>query len=433
MHTISNIFLRGGKMKIVDKFQVFFINAYWFGMSFMWNSLNAIVIPVIMLGLVSESVKNTWLGLIKVLGLIIAIIVQPVAGAVSDGWVSKWGRRRPMILIGTIGDVVFLAVIGWAAGIWGVFIGFMLLQVFSNIAQGPLQGLLPDVVPAEKIGIASGIKIFSEMTGLVIGMLALGMLIPKGSTHPTSAMLAIIIVLAVCAVVTLMFSREKPTLDKPKEPIRILKILRNTLIVWDVKTPKGYWWLLVSRFFFVFGITAVQTFAMYFIKDKVGAEDPVKATTDLMAALGVFLMVFAVISGWLGGKVGYIKMLVIAGILGIAGSLLLMIAHTPLQLLIFGSMFGTSTGIFLASNWSLANNMAQGEDAGKLMGLSNLATAGAPLLAQFIGGPIDIINSMWPGRWHGYTMMFLLTALFILLSTLILAKVPEYRASVEKS
>jgi len=420
-------------MKIVDKFQVFFINAYWFGMSFMWNSLNAIVIPVIMLGLVSESVKNTWLGLIKVLGLIIAIIVQPVAGAVSDGWVSKWGRRRPMILIGTIGDVVFLAVIGWAAGIWGVFIGFMLLQVFSNIAQGPLQGLLPDVVPAEKIGIASGIKIFSEMTGLVIGMLALGMLIPKGSTHPTSAMLAIIIVLAVCAVVTLMFSREKPTLDKPKEPIRILKILRNTLIVWDVKTPKGYWWLLVSRFFFVFGITAVQTFAMYFIKDKVGAEDPVKATTDLMAALGVFLMVFAVISGWLGGKVGYIKMLVIAGILGIAGSLLLMIAHTPLQLLIFGSMFGTSTGIFLASNWSLANNMAQGEDAGKLMGLSNLATAGAPLLAQFNGGPIDIINRMWPGRWHGYTMMFLLTALFILLSTLILAKVPEYRASVEKS
>ena len=137
-------------MKLVDKFQVFFINSYWFGMSFMWNSLNAIVIPVIMLGLVSETVKNTWLGLIKILGLVIAILVQPVAGAISDGWVSKWGRRRPMILIGTIGDVVFLAVIGWAAGIWGVFIGFMLLQVFSNIAQGPLQGLLPDVVPAAR-------------------------------------------------------------------------------------------------------------------------------------------------------------------------------------------------------------------------------------------------------------------------------------------
>lgn len=415
-------------MKIVDKFQVFFINAYWFGMSFMWNSLNAIVIPVIMLGLVSESVKNTWLGLIKILGLVIAIIIQPVAGAISDGWVSKWGRRRPMILIGTIGDIIFLAVLGWAAGIWAVFIGFMLLQVCSNTAQGPLQGLLPDVVPAEKIGIASGIKIFTEMIGLVIGMLALGILIPKGTTHPTKAMLAIVIVLAVCAAITLMFSKEKSTLDKPKEPIRILEVLRSTLIVWDVRTPKGYWWLLMSRFFFLFGITAVQTFAMYFIQDKVGADDPVKATTNLMAALGVFLMIFAVISGWLGGKIGYIKMLVIAGVLGMAGSLLLMIAHTPLQLLIFGSMFGTSTGIFLASNWSLANNMAQGEDAGKLMGLSNLATAGAPLLAQFIGGPIDILNSMWPGLWYGYTMMFLVTALFILLSTLILVKVPEYRA-----
>ncbi len=420
-------------MKIVDRFQVVFINAYWFGMSFMWNSLNAIVIPVIMLGLVSETVKNTWLGLIKILGLVIAILVQPVAGAISDGWVSKWGRRRPMILIGTIGDVVFLAVIGWAAGIWGVFIGFMLLQVFSNIAQGPLQGLLPDVVPAEKIGIASGIKIFTEMIGLVVGMLALGMLIPKGTTHPTTAMLAIIIVLAVCALITLLWSKEKPTTDKPKAPINIVAVLRNTLVVWDVKAPKGYWWLLTSRFFFLFGLTAVQTFAMYFIKDKVGADDPVKATTDLMAALGVFLMLFAVLSGWLGGKVGYIKMLVIAGVLGITGSLLLMLAHSSMQLLVYGSLFGTSTGIFLAANWSLANNMAQGEDAGKLMGLSNLATAGAPLLAQLLGMPIDYLNLLWPGKWHGYTMMFLFTAFVILLSTIILVKVPEHRASAENS
>ena len=407
---------------------MFFINAYWFGMSFMWNSLNAIVIPVIMLGLVSETVKNTWLGLIKILGLVIAILVQPVAGAISDGWVSKWGRRRPMILIGTIGDVVFLAVIGWAAGIWGVFIGFMLLQVFSNIAQGPLQGLLPDVVPAEKIGIASGIKIFSEMIGLVVGMLALGMLIPKGTTHPTMAMLAIIIVLAVCALITLAWSKEKPTLDKPKVPINLVGVLRNTLVVWDVKAPKGYWWLLASRFFFVFGITGVQAFAMYFIKDKVGADDPVKATTDLMAALGVFLMVFAVLSGWLGGKIGYIKMLVIAGILGIAGSLLFLLAHTTTHLLIYGSLFGIGAGIFLASNWSLANNMVQGEDAGKLMGLSNLATGGGPLIAQFLGGPIDLLNNIWPGKFYGYTMLFVLAAFVILLSTIILIKVPEHRA-----
>jgi MFS family permease len=420
-----------GQMKIADKFQVFFINAYWFGMSFMWNSLNAIVIPVIMLGLVSESVKNTWLGLIKVLGLIIAIIVQPVAGAISDGWISKWGRRRPMILIGTIGDVVFLAVLGWATGIWGVFIGFMLLQVCSNIAQGPLQGLLPDVVPADKIGIASGIKIFTEMIGLVIGMLALGMLIPKGTTHPTMAMLTIIIVLIVCAAITLIWSKEKPAPGKPGQTINLIEILRNTLVVWDVKAPRGYWWLLASRFFFLFGVTAVQTFAMYFIKDKVGADDPVKATTDLMAALGVFLMAFAVLSGWLGGKAGYIKMLVVAGVLGVSGSLLLLLAHSSIQLLIYGSMFGASTGIFLAANWSLANNMAQGEDAGKLMGLSNLATAGAPLIAQLLGGPIDLLNNMWPGRWHGYTMMFILTAFMILISTIVLVKVPEHRAAGE--
>jgi hypothetical protein len=67
------------------------------------------------------------------------------------------------------------------------------------------------------------------------------------------------------------------------------------------------------------------------------------------------------------------------------------------------------------------------------MGLSNLATAGAPLLAQFLGVPIDMFNSMWPGLWHGYTMMLSLSAFVILLSTILLVKIPEQRPGSESA
>jgi hypothetical protein len=72
--------------------------------------------------------------------------------------------------------------------------------------------------------------------------------------------------------------------------------------------------------------------------------------------------------------------------------------------------------------------MAQGDDAGKLMGLSNFATAGAPLVAQALGAPIDLLNTLWQGQWMGYSMLFLLGAFVIIISTVLLVKVPEHTA-----
>lgn len=415
-------------MKFVERYQVLFINVYWFGLAIMWNSLNTIVIPAMMIFFAPETLKNTYLGGLKFLGLLIAMIIQPLAGAISDNWASRWGRRRPLILLGTLGDCVFLAVLGWAGGLWAIFFGFLCLQVCANVAQGPLQGLLPDVIPAEKIGIACSVKILMEMIGTVIAMLVIGKLIPPGTKNPTTAMFAMILVLAVCASITLALSREKSTLGTARQSLNIATILRETFLVWNVKAPQGYWWLLISRFFFLFAVTGIQSFAFNYIQDKLGAENPVKTTADLMAAIVGALMVCAFVTGLLIERLGPKRMLLLAGIVGTAGALLLLIAHSTTLLLIYGCVFGAGTGIFLSANWSLANNMAQGDDAGKLMGLSNFATAGAPLVAQALGAPIDLLNTLWQGQWMGYSMLFLLGAFVIIISTVLLVKVPEHTA-----
>jgi MFS family permease len=416
-------------MKFVERYQVLFINVYWFGLAIMWNSLNTIVIPAMMIFFAPEDLKNTYLGGLKFLGLLIAMFIQPLAGAISDNWASRWGRRRPLVLLGTLGDCVFLAVLGWAGGLWAIFFGFLCLQVCSNVAQGPLQGLLPDVIPAEKIGIASSVKILMEMIGTVIAMLVIGKLIPPGTKNPTTAMLAMILVLAVCASITLAWSREKSTLGTARQSLNIAAILRETFLVWNVKAPQGYWWLLISRFFFLFAVTGIQSFVFNYIQDKLGAENPVKTTADLMAAIVGALMVCAFVTGLLIERLGPKRMLLLAGIVGTAGALLLLIAHSTNLLLIYGCVFGAGTGIFLSANWSLANNMAQGDDAGKLMGLSNFATAGAPLVAQALGVPIDLLNTLWQGQWMGYSMLFLLGAFVIIISTVLLVKVPEHKAA----
>ena len=126
------------------------INAYWFGLSILWNSLHVIILPAVLLTYVPETLKNTYLGLMTFMGLVIAMIVQPISGSWSDHWQSRWGNRKPFIAVGTALDFIFLAILSWAGGLVWLAIGYIGLQFTSNIAHGPAQGLIPDRIPTKQ-------------------------------------------------------------------------------------------------------------------------------------------------------------------------------------------------------------------------------------------------------------------------------------------
>jgi MFS family permease len=84
--------------------QLLVLNAYWVGLSFMWNALHPILLPAVLLNYVPDAKKNTYLGLLTFVGLIIAMIVQPISGSLSDRWKSRFGRRRPLAVLGTAFD-----------------------------------------------------------------------------------------------------------------------------------------------------------------------------------------------------------------------------------------------------------------------------------------------------------------------------------------
>jgi len=88
-----------------------------------------------------------------------------------------------------------------------------------------------------------------------------------------------------------------------------------------------------------------------------------------------------------------------------------------------GSVLGAGIGLFLTSNWALANQLAPGEEAGKYLGLTNLATAGSGALARLEGPALDWLNGLWPDQWVGYTLMFIFGAVCMLLSVLFLSKI----------
>ena len=77
-----------------------------------WQCLHIVIVPLLVLDFVAEAQKNTYLGLLTFCGLFLAMITQPVVGAMSDRYSFSWGKRRPYILVGGIVALLVLAGIG---------------------------------------------------------------------------------------------------------------------------------------------------------------------------------------------------------------------------------------------------------------------------------------------------------------------------------
>jgi hypothetical protein len=93
-----------------------------------------------------------------------------------------------------------------------------------------------------------------------------------------------------------------------------------------------------------------------------------------------------------------------AGLFGAVGTFLLIFAATLTHVLLFGGLVGVSIGLYLSSSWAFAADISMGEEAGKYLGLTNLATAGGAAVARVNGPMIDLVNSFDPGT--GYAALF---------------------------
>jgi len=84
----------------------------------------------------------------------------------------------------------------------------------------------------------------------------------------------------------------------------------------------------------------------------------------------------------------------------------------------------------MATNWALGTDLVPKADAGKYLGISNLAGAGAGIVGAGIGGPLaDFFNQFQPGL--GYIIIFAIYAGLFLLSTLTLMKVNPKASAIE--
>jgi MFS family permease len=466
------------------------INVFWLGMNIRNTAVGSIFMPYLVDSFAPEAIKNTALGVMRTAGLIIALLVQPAMGLLSDRSTSRFGRRRPFIVVGTLLDLVFLAAIGMAGSYWGLLVVILLQQFSANISHGPLQGLIPDLVPEEQRGVSSAVKAIFELLPLILVGFAIAPLV--GSGHLDWAIIATGAALFLTMLLTVIFVKEQPLKEKPHTPfwppmLRVFGMLAGILagaaagllgglligglvglIVWplfgqetaymvaiglgggiamivavvsgvwagalatlgkDARVHSSFTWWVVNRLLFLAAVTSIQGFAPFFLMYAfdIDREAAAAMTGNLIMMVGVFTLISALPGGWLADRFGQKRMVGLSGLMATVGGFLLLgliwLPNMPLIYLI-GSILGLATGLFMTTNWALGTQLVPPAEAGRYLGVSNLAGAGAGMIGAGIGGPVaDALNAVMPGL--GYFAIFAAYAVLFLLSVVSLKGVRE--------
>jgi Na+/melibiose symporter-like transporter len=332
---------------------------FGFAINFLWTPMSGIVMPLVMLNFVPESQKNTDLGLVTFVGLILAMFVQPLAGAVSDRYGSSRGRRRPFILGGSLAAVVLLMLLGIANGIILVLIMYCLLQISSNVAHGPWQGLIPDLVPANKRGIASAVKGVLETLGSVTGLGVAGYFLSERFVADANIKLLITLgiistVIIAFALATVLLVKEKPS--PGRAVISFLKFFKNVFKI-ESNISTNFIYFLLSRFLFLMPLIVVRTFGLYYLRDVADVPDPVAAASDLMMAVGISLLIVIYPAGHFSDRFGRRLILTASGILAAIAFMVLIYFHTYCAIIATGVLLGIANGCFMSANWALATDL----------------------------------------------------------------------------
>jgi len=399
------------------------ITIFGFALAALWSSLHSIILPLRLLDFVAESQKNTYLGLLTFTGLILAVAVQPIAGAISDRSGFSWGRRRPYILLGTIAVILFLPGIGFFGSYAALFIIYCLLQVSGNTAQGPYQAFIPDLVPEGRRGLASGVKSLLEIVGGValvrlIGYFMGRYFIGEGSSWLWLALGALAIVLLGAMLATVLTVKERPRSGSSQLPL--LPTLYKSFKI-DVKASPDFVLFLISRLLILMALATLQTFALYFLKDVIGVANPAAVTAELLIAVGIGMIVAVYPAGRLSDRIGRRPVIVFSGLLGASGILVLFFSPSYGYIIFGGAILGIATGTFMSSNWALATDLVPKGEEARYLGLTNLATAGGAALARLIGPVIDFLNTYTPTL--GYQVMLLACFIYFIAGSVLVMKI----------
>jgi MFS family permease len=355
------------------------VSVGWLGISIVLDGVPALLVPY---RVASGGGDATAVGLLTLVALSAAALVQPFAGA----WSDRIGRA-PVVATGVGIGAFGLALLAAPDALVAATI---LALIGASVAQAGYQALLPDRVTTELRGRGAGGKGIFDLGGAFLAFSILGGLLAAGA-HGSAVLVAVVGFAGPLLVALLLVRHRRPRADSA-----------------DVREPPGdLVQLVIGRFLFLLGIYAVGRFLLLFTAGRLGL-DPDAAAGQVGGALALLTLITAIAAlpaGWLADRIGRRAVMLAGGLVGALGVAALPLAASMPAILAFGSFMAIGTAAFGAGSWAALADATAGTSSGRLLGLANLGTVGAAAAAGLFGPLIDAADALVSGS--GYSTAFL--------------------------
>lgn len=356
--------------------------------------------------------KEAMLSIVTGLGALVAVLFNPLAGALSDRTTSRFGRRHPWTIGGGLLGAAALVALSTQHTIVGVALGWIAAQACFNAMLASLSAAVPDRVPVNQRGAVSGWIGIPQVLGVVLGTI----LVTAVVTGTSAGYIAVAVVVALFTIPFVLATPDDPL---PRE----LRPHLHFLDFWiSPRQHPDFAWAWATRFLVQLGNSLATLYLLYFLTDRVHYAHPDDGLLILILVYTAALMTTTVVAGWQSDRTGRRKIFVIiSGVIMAVSAVMLAAVPTWPMSIAAAAVLGGGYGIYVAVDQALITQVLPTiSSRGKDLGVINIANSAPQVLASALCGLI--VSSL-----GGYPVLYGLTAVITVLGGVLVFKIKSVR------
>ena len=358
------------------------------------------VIPLILQR--SFHLNEAVTGAIMAADNVLAVVLLPLLGALSDKVDTPFGKRTPFIVGGTALAVFFMMLLPMADNsrnlpLFVISLGAVLVSM--GLYRSPAVALMPDLTPKPLRSKANAVINLMGAIGGVCSLVMIKVLVGKGDTPDYTALFIGVAALMVLAVLVLIFVvREKKMLaivakeypEEYDEPVAETKAADKSAGA-SVKTelPKevkrSLVFILMSILFWFAAYNAVTTAFSRYATTVWGLEGGGYADCLLIATVAAIISYIPI--GIIASKIGRKKTIMIGLVLMLACYVMasFMAVYSPIIILGF-VLIGMGWAAISVNSLPMVVEMCSSADVGKYTGLYYTFSMSSQIVTPILSG-----------------------------------------------
>ena len=352
--------------------------------------------------------KTTALGIITGAGALVAVLVGPIAGALSDATTARTGRRHTWIASGALLGCAGLALLSGQRTLIGLTLCWCVAQAGLNTLQAGLSAIVPDRTPVRQRGLVSGWVGLTQSIGVVIGVL-LVTLVAGGYF-----LIGSLVVLTVVPFLLFTPDPAVPAGGAPRVTLRRLAAVYR----FSPRANPDFSWAWATRFLVQLGNAMATLYLLYFLRDRVGHDRPEDGLLLLILVYTGTTVLTVVVGGVISDRTGRRKpSVIVSGYVMATAAGLLAFWPTWTGAIIAAVVLGLGFGVYLSVDQALVTQvLPAARDRARDLGIINIANSAPQVLGPAIAFPLVSYAG-------GYPALFLAAAAVTVLGSVLVTRI----------